>query len=160
MKLNVGCGDHRAVGWVNVDIEANEHVRPDVVADVRTLPFDLSKVRAVYLGHVLEHLAYDEAAELLVSLRRGLEPGTPVLVVGPDVRRAQAFGEETLRLARDGRGAWAHDVHQWACEELLLLRLMLAAEFTRVVAWPVHELPSFWPVVSRVGWQAAVGGRV
>lgn len=159
MRLNVGCGDHYAPGWINVDIEANRLVRPDVVADARALPFNLREARAIYFGHVLEHLPYAEAAELLVQLRRRLAPGTPVLVVGPDVLRAATFDEETYRLARDGRGAWAHDIHLWSCHESLLVDMLRAAEFHSVIAQPVEDVPLFWPVASRIGWQAAVGGR-
>lgn len=157
MRLNLGCGDHYADGWVNVDIEVNDRVRPDVVADLRQLPFRLDRVEAVYLGHVLEHLPFEDARRVLVELQGQLPPGTPVMVVGPDVTLARKLDAETERLARDGRGAWAHDVHLWACEESLLVELLRTAGFNQVSRRQIREVDRFWPLVSHVGWQAAVG---
>ena len=63
--LNLGCGSHVAPSpWVNVDCSygtAGFPCFPDVLCDIRTLPWQDGEVDAVYAGHVLEHLADHDA---------------------------------------------------------------------------------------------------
>jgi predicted SAM-dependent methyltransferase len=56
MRLNLGCGNRKVSGWVNVDkVEA---CHPDVVADLEQLPWPWAddSVEEVMLSHVLKHL--------------------------------------------------------------------------------------------------------
>lgn len=78
MKLNLGCGDHRAPEpWVNVDSWSG--VRPDVLADVRALPWPDKSAEAIYCGHVLEHLPLDQVGLALAEVRRVLAPPGPAV---------------------------------------------------------------------------------
>ena len=56
MKLNLGCGQNRREGYVNVDREPA--VEPDVVMDMEDFPwpFDTDSVDEVVANHVLEHI--------------------------------------------------------------------------------------------------------
>lgn len=56
MKLNLGCGNARLDGWINVDREAV--LKPDQVWDLERLPWPWaeSSVDEVLLKHALEHL--------------------------------------------------------------------------------------------------------
>jgi hypothetical protein len=56
LKLNLGCGDKRLSGWVNVDYV--EDCNPDMVCDLEQFPYpwETDSVDEILLSHVLEHL--------------------------------------------------------------------------------------------------------
>lgn len=56
MRLNLGCGNRKMDGWLNVDKEAA--AGPDQVVDLEALPWpwDSDSADAVTMRHVLEHL--------------------------------------------------------------------------------------------------------
>lgn len=166
MKLNVGCGDHYAPGWTNLDPQPGETVRPDIVGSLTGLPASVDGVTAVYLGHVLEHLRYEAVVPALRGLWARCEPGARVAIVGPDVDRARRLHErgeittETLDGAIHGAGRWHGDEHLWACTESLLLNV------ARVSGLDAHPVPidspdlDAFPIVSRAPWQCAIHGTV
>lgn len=53
LRLNLGAGDDRRDGWVNVDLREDV---ADVVADVRNIPVDPHTVEEILALDVLEHL--------------------------------------------------------------------------------------------------------
>lgn len=53
LKLNLGCGDRKMHGFINVD--AREDVNPDFVADVTEINKHFKDVDLIYACHVLEH---------------------------------------------------------------------------------------------------------
>ncbi|GKQ35187.1 hypothetical protein [Streptomyces sp. A012304] len=167
MKLNVGCGNHYAPGWTNLDPNPGVSVRPDIVGSLTDLPRSVVCVTAVYLGHVLEHLPYDIVVPALRGLWERCEPGAAVAVVGPDVDRARALhadgaiDQATLDGAVYGAGRWAGDVHLWECTEAALLDAAAASGLADVRPVPVDS-PSLdaFPIVSRAPWQCAIHGTV
>lgn len=82
-KLNLGCGDVRLAGYINVD--ALEKFRPDVVCDVSKLEFsDDNQYDLVRASHVLEHFEYPRCVEVLQEWRRVLRVGGYIVVCVPD----------------------------------------------------------------------------
>ena len=53
IKLNLGCGDKKIHGFVNVD--GREDTNPDVVCDLSEISKRFSDVDLIYACHVLEH---------------------------------------------------------------------------------------------------------
>lgn len=165
MRLNVGCGDHYATGWVNIDAHPGETVQPDIVADLRyDLPSSIHDVTAVYLGHVLEHLPITDVVPALSRLWKRCAPEPDVAIVGPDCARARALHEageiddETANGAIYGAGRWSGDEHLWECGQERLLTLALASGlFAAPMEMDSYILDRF-PVVSRAPWQCAVYG--
>lgn len=82
LKLNVGCGEVKLPGWVNIDIEPGA----DLVIDIRKgLPFDDSSVDFIYSEHVLEHLTFEEGEKILREFYRCLKIGGVLRIAMPDL---------------------------------------------------------------------------
>jgi hypothetical protein len=84
LRLNLGCGEYRLEGFVNVDAMAFRGV--DVVMTVPPLPWPDGSVSEIYCGHFLEHLERTAATELLGEAYRVLAPGGTIGIVVPDFR--------------------------------------------------------------------------
>lgn len=81
MKLNLGCGPVHMDGWTNVDYDESQG--PDVVADLRHLPFEDEVAEQVFASHVLEHFRWDEP--VLEEWRRVMRRGGEIVVIVPDL---------------------------------------------------------------------------
>lgn len=159
VRINLGSGPFRAPGWINVDLVADR--RPDLVADLFALPFGGGTVDAIYAGHVFEHLGWATALEAVALCRSLLRDGGEMLLVGPDLEGASwmAQGGEITLEELDSCLFGAEDEgmgHRWVGVEWRWRKLAEAGGFTDVVALPIGAVDEGWPVVSRIGWQAAV----
>jgi len=81
LRLNLGCGPVKMEGWVNVDFD--ESVHPDLVADIRHLPLDDGVADSLFASHVLEHFGWDEP--VLEEWHRVLKSGGEIVVIVPDI---------------------------------------------------------------------------
>ncbi len=71
MKIHLGSGDINLEGFINVDIDGN----PDVVADLRHLPFPEQCADVIYNCAVLEHFGREAWKDLLKNWFDLLRPG-------------------------------------------------------------------------------------
>lgn len=177
--LNIGCGPHRAPApWWNLDVihapELDPPIVPDqVVTESLVVTFGAESVERIYLGHVIEHVAWDRLPDFLRDVYDVLAPGGEVMVVGPDVLRAiirhQAGVEpmslvlSTLEDATFPADGWEWDGarHQWNAHEARVVGALSrfgGFETVEPVGMESHRLDA-WPVVSRVKWQCAVWAR-
>jgi SAM-dependent methyltransferase len=90
-RLNWGCGEHTAPGWINSD--ANGEGGADLVCDIRQgLPLEESSVDYAVSVHAFPELAYPEVVPALQELRRVLKPGGVLRLVLPDLQKGiEAF---------------------------------------------------------------------
>jgi predicted SAM-dependent methyltransferase len=86
-RLNWGCGDHVAPGWINSDVKQGADV--DLVADIKAgLPLASGCLDYAVGVHALPELAYPELVPALRELRRVLKTGGVLRLVLPDLDRA------------------------------------------------------------------------
>jgi len=166
MKLNVGCGEFYADGWYNVDIiDSDRHnIHPDQVVDILKMPEDINYLDAVYCGHFLEHIGFNKVVPFLTNLKTRMLPSAPIVVVGPDVRRADAM-HANGRLDKATRdachktphdGDWYGSTHFWDCDEDLVLASLTMAGFEMAAPVHIHSVRlNRYPVVARDPWQFA-----
>ncbi len=87
--LNVGCGTcpihPQFEGWVEVRLDIDPAVKPDIVGDMCQLPSE-NLFDAVYSSHNLEHLQYHEVSGVLERFYKALKPGGLCLVGVPDLQ--------------------------------------------------------------------------
>lgn len=166
IKVNVGCGTHRADGWINTDAQRGFNVAP-IEVQCTALPFRENSVDRIMLSHVMEHVPWPAVPDFLVDIHTVLAPGGMVCVVGPDVYK-------TIRRWAEGREPWdlltsvlehsqshAHEAlwpqarHWW---NFTAGRAMSAFHESGFLTDPV-EIASArldeWPVVGRADWQSA-----
>jgi SAM-dependent methyltransferase len=95
-RLNWGCGDHTATGWINSDIKDDPHV--DLVCDIlEGLPLEGDSVDYAVSVHALPELPYPDIVPALGELWRVLKPGGVLRLVLPDLRnaiRAYTLGQD------------------------------------------------------------------
>lgn len=89
LKLNLGCGTTILPGYVNVDMIENEHIKPDIKADVtKALPFDDNSVDEIMASHIVEHFRVWRVKEILSEWRRILKVGGKLIIECPDLDKA------------------------------------------------------------------------
>ena len=173
--LNVGCGPFRAPEpWVNLDVVDNDNTHPDIVVSAhRPLGlFSTETIERVYLGHILEHVPWDEVPRFLSDVMRALRPGGEIAVVGPDVERAihlwhggvVGWDIVTASLEHESPqydlGAWPEARHWWNCTEARVVGALTLGGFVDVLPQSVTaEALNGWPVVAFTQHQCAVTAR-
>ncbi len=129
-----------------------------MLANIAHLPFPDGSVDAIYAGHVLEHIGYDECPAVVAEIRRILKPAGRFAVVGPDMDRAVGEYAEYAPLIWPGLvgewSSWPGAVHQYVSTAANTLPLLQSA-FPNVVELPIADLDEFWPAPNRDGWQFA-----
>ena len=90
-KLNLGCGEHKKEGYVNVDWSPLNN--PDVVQDLNAMPyaFENDSFDLIEAFHVLEHL--DKPFAVMSELHRILKPGGILHVKVPHFSRGFTHAE-------------------------------------------------------------------
>lgn len=90
-KINLGCGEDKKEGYVNVDWSPLVH--PDVVHDLNVIPYPFpdSSVDLIEAFHVLEHL--DKPFALMKEYHRILKPGGVVHIKVPHFSRGFTHAE-------------------------------------------------------------------
>lgn len=90
VRLNLGCGDKRLAGYINVDAAASRKgVKPDVQCDIRNLDrFKGAIADEILAVHVIEHFHYWEVLPLLRGWSRVLKPAGLLILECPNLLSA------------------------------------------------------------------------
>lgn len=90
-KLNLGCGEHKKGGYVNIDWQVL--AKPDVVHDLNVFPYPFpdNSFDLVEAFHVLEHL--DKPFLIMKELHRILKPGGTLHIKVPHFSRGFTHAE-------------------------------------------------------------------
>lgn len=182
MRVNVGVGPHYADGWTNTEVIDHPDLRCDLLVTAEDpFPFPAATATHVYMGHVLEHVPWQDVPGFLAEVQRVLVVGGQLMVVGPDALRTidlyrdgQADIEQLMPVI-EGPGAWlggryeplrwGADRHHWNCWEARVVDVLTDAGFEQVTAYGViddgrlddHRIRSEgWPLVDGSPRQFAV----
>lgn len=136
MKINLGCGNRKIPGFVNVD--SDPEMKPDVVMDcieyLKTL--EPGSVNKITLFHTLEHISKVKWEQLFCLANKSLEWGGTMLLSFPEfsicvknymdnVGGKRDFWEATLY----GRQLSPGDYHIAICNREEIGRLLVALGF-------------------------------
>lgn len=97
MKINLGCGDKKIEGYINVD--KYDVFTPDVTHDLETFPwpFEDNSVDEIRAVHVLEHLGQNahEFMKILGELHRICKPHAMIFIIVPHPYHYTFLGDPT-----------------------------------------------------------------
>lgn len=150
-RVNLGSGQRRLPGYVNVDIVSRAGQVPDVLDDARSLgKFDDGSVEEIVLCHVLEHFVLPEAVRVISACHRVLRTGGVLKIIIPDMR---ALSQRWLAGMIDdyiffvnAMGAYQGedgDCHRWHYTQQSLQEL-LGKRFAMTRVQKFDGLPSDW----------------
>jgi SAM-dependent methyltransferase len=90
-RLNLGCGQFRKEGFLNVD--ADPSAEPDVLVDLDLFPypFEDRAFELIEADHVLEHLA--DPFAVMAELHRILQPGGILVIRVPHFSRGMTHAD-------------------------------------------------------------------
>lgn len=134
LRLNLGAGDDRREGYLNVDLRVET---ADLVADVRALPFVAGAADELLAHDVLEHFWRDAVPALLGEWQRVLRtggllrvrvPNLPVLAALLDTDQHDQVVENIYGGHRWGPEG-AYDTHHWGWSRTSLIRELDRAGF-------------------------------
>jgi hypothetical protein len=95
LKLNLGCGNKRLDGYINVD----KYGDPDLKHDLETFPWPWpdNSVAEIQLIHVLEHLGRDTDTYLgiIKEMYRICQPDATILIIVPHHRSDFFYDDPT-----------------------------------------------------------------
>jgi predicted SAM-dependent methyltransferase len=135
VRLNIGCGTKPQPGYLNVDERELEGV--ELVADVRSLPFQPGTLAEIYASHLLEHFTEaDLRSAVLPAWHRLLKPGGILRIAVPDAEgMIQVFsrGEysfESLRNVTYGGQDYPGNFHYTMFSRESLRAILREAGFT------------------------------
>ena len=94
IRLNLGCGDKLIEGYINVDVATSRKgVAPDVLADLRSLPFGSNYADEILAVHVIEHFYLWEAEDVLNHWKNCLRRGGQIIL---EFLLSQSFSQSNL----------------------------------------------------------------
>ena len=112
MKLNLGCGDKKMHGYINIDICPD--FKPDRVDNALELKsYANGAIDEIVMFHLFEHLTYDEA---IIGLKRWYEllrEGGKLIIEMPDANRCLTMigrGKERRELGVIGIYGYEPDI--------------------------------------------------
>ena len=151
IKLNLGCGDRKLHGFVNVD--ARDDLNPDVVWDVTRIHEKFYEVDLIYACHVLEHFPtqpfeYQSRTwkDVLESWHTALKEGGILRLSVPDIKAACEYyiltnDFEAVRAFFYGGQKYDFDFHYhgWSQDTLEKALLEIGFKEVRLYDWRKTE---------------------
>ncbi len=82
IKYNLGCGENKRRGFVNVD--RSPEVNPDIIADVTVIPWKWAKpADLIFADNLFEHIREEPLLKVMKECHRVLKPGGLLQIIVP-----------------------------------------------------------------------------
>ena len=117
--LNIGCGDHKLPGFVNIDLDPAADLRADVT---RGLPYANGTVHGIFSEHFIEHLTQAQGVAFFRECRRVLVNGGRVRVATPDLDFLVKVFDTDWRL---NMAEWSKYGYEWIANRAEQLNLVM-----------------------------------
>ena len=153
-KLNLGCGDRKLHGFINID--AREGVGADAVHDITKIHEHYSAVDTIYACHVLEHFPTQPFPfqlltwkEVLDNWHVALRPGGLLRLSVPDIKAACEYylltnDFDAVRAFFYGGQKYDYDFHYHGWSFDTLKEALLGVGFKEVRRYDWKETEHFY----------------
>ena len=160
IRLNLGCGACGLKNFINID--QFENVKPDMVCDAMSLPYDPGTISEIYCGHMLEHMTLKDGKKALRYWKSLLIPGGKITITVPDFDYCikkylkNPTSKALIELNDEIIYSYCQKSHHKYCYSGALLKeIMARVGFVGLNKLPIdHEY-----FVDPVLWQVAYTGR-
>ncbi len=95
--LNLGCGNEKLYNFINID--CRKECNPDLVCDIKDLPYESDSIDGIYALDVLEHISRSLVFKTLESWYKILKKGSFLILRLPNIKR---ISEKYLSKIIDG----------------------------------------------------------
>lgn len=102
-KLNIGCGDRKLHGFINVD--GRKEVNPDVVCNIENIDSLFSDIDLIYACHVLEHFPKKPSSfckvtwsDVLNKFNSCLKQGGTLRIAVPDIENIISYYQKSKNI--------------------------------------------------------------
>ncbi|RMG42643.1 MAG: glycosyltransferase, partial [Methanobacteriota archaeon] len=164
--LNIGSGDKKLEGFINIDMIPGADIQADVT---KGLPFPDNSVDGIFSEHFIEHISQADGINFFRECRRVLKPGGRVRVATPDLdhivqrylsndwksesemfNRGMEYVQNTCEQLNLSLRSWGH---QWVYNEEELVRVATTAGLKPVgrCEWGKSDYPGFQGLEYRAG---------
>lgn len=118
IKLNIGCGETKLRGFVNIDVE--KKTKPDLLLDIKVqkFPYKDASVDQINCIHNLEHIELHHWNNVLGEFSRVLKPNGLLILAYPEFERCAKNFIENFQGQKDfwratlyGRQLYPGDYH-------------------------------------------------
>ena len=127
MKLNLGSGDLKYKGFLNVDI--SPEYKPDILCDLsKKMPISDDSVEEIIANHIIEHLS--DTIKIMNEIWRVCKHDAIVRITVPhekslmahaDPTHKKVFNEESFKyFCLNGEHYWIHKLYGIRCKFILL----------------------------------------
>jgi ubiquinone/menaquinone biosynthesis C-methylase UbiE len=94
MKLDIGCGPNKKLGFTGLDAIAFPGV--DIVADLKTKwPVEDGSVEELHCSHCIEHFTSPERCYVYNEMFRVMKVGAKATIITPSFSSGRAYGDPT-----------------------------------------------------------------
>lgn len=148
MKINIGCGDKKTDGYINVDL----YGEPDIRCDLFKFPwpFDDNSIDEVFSEHFLEHV--EDYEKTIFEIYRVLKPGGLIHFKVPHFKSVAfpwhlhryAFSSVTCRLLCEQRVYQFNGLHLFDEVSLRFNYLMVRPFIGRLLSFFANKFQSKW----------------
>jgi SAM-dependent methyltransferase len=142
LYLNLGSGGIEVEGCVSIDVNAD--TKPQVVADIRELPYGDETVDGIIASHILEHIPREDLHKCLHEWKRVLKIGGTLYMEVPDFEKACKYYLENYLGLRDfwyqciyGACRWKGDEHRQGFTQFTLTEALFAHGFGNL-RWKIY----------------------
>lgn len=141
LRLNLGCGEHKIDGFINIDCVKQGRVQPDLVHNFVTerLPYEDKSVDQIWMIHCLEHIEMYHWQCLFEEILRVLKDNGSLTLSYPEFKEcAQRFIDNTgnqknfWRATLYGRQLYDTDYHVVPMDSREIKETLEIAGFYRI----------------------------
>ena len=136
-RLNLGSGENRLAGYINVDIRAE--ARPDILADIMDVTFKDRAFEEIRMMDLIEHVSSLNGKKLLRRCFNWMQPGGSIIITTQNMSHVASLlvngddVDEALRwiYGSTGEGETDHDngYHRWGYNASTLSGLLSTIGF-------------------------------